>query len=398
MPSSSPATAAMPRCRPPEAVDPPSGPDRRPRGGGAGARQAAKVPPLALALSPPPAPGHHSARPNRRRLLGAAASACLLPALGRPAFADTEPVTQGDDGGAFPRTLAHRWGTTTIPRRPRRVVTLSWNGADFALSLGVVPVGLRYWYGESPDGLWPWARPHLGSATPTVLRGEIDPEAIAALRPDLIEAMWSGLTEAEYRLLSRIAPVLPPGPGHNDYDMSWQQMVTLLGRACGRDPAPVIDPVEARFAALRRRHPDWAGKTAVLVFPAGLGAFGPDDLRGQLLEQMGLVTPPAITEILGQAFYVQVPQEEIARLDADVLLWIDMAGTTPALLQAMPLRRFMRAPREGREVLVPQALSAAMSFGSPLSLGAALDGLEPLIAAAIDGDPATKVPGTELPL
>ena len=47
--------------------------------------------------------------------------------------------------------------------------------------------------------------------------------------------------------------------------------------------------------------------------------------------------------------------------------------------------------REGREVFAGSLTAAALSFGSVLSLPFALSQLEADIAAAMDGDPATKV-------
>ena len=112
----------------------------------------------------------------------------------------------------FPQTFEHRFGTTVVESRPERVVSLSYQNHDNFLALGVVPVGIRYWYGDYPFGVWPWAQEALGDAEPFVIEGEISIEAIAALEPDLIEAVWSGITEEEYQLLSEIAPVIPAVP------------------------------------------------------------------------------------------------------------------------------------------------------------------------------------------
>ena len=55
-------------------------------------------------------------------------------------------------------------GATTIPREPTRVVTVGLSDHDYVLALGVVPVGLTDWYGDSTAasgrGLAPhWAPP-----------------------------------------------------------------------------------------------------------------------------------------------------------------------------------------------------------------------------------------------
>lgn len=111
---------------------------------------------------------------------------------------------------AEPRLLTHRYGVTEIEGSPQRVVSLSFIGHDFLLALGVRPIALRYWYGSGEHGVFPWAEAALGDAEPLVLYGDIDIEQIALLQPDLIVGQWSGMTETQYQLLSKIAPTLPP--------------------------------------------------------------------------------------------------------------------------------------------------------------------------------------------
>ena len=64
-------------------------------------------------------------------------------------------VTQVDPD-AFPVTIEHAYGETTIKEEPKRVATLGWSDQDMALSLGVVPVGAAAitWGGnETSDAL-----------------------------------------------------------------------------------------------------------------------------------------------------------------------------------------------------------------------------------------------------
>ena len=52
--------------------------------------------------------------------------------------------------------IAHRWGTTHIDGTPQRIVSLSYNGADSWLALGVQPVAYRVWYGGDARGYVDW--------------------------------------------------------------------------------------------------------------------------------------------------------------------------------------------------------------------------------------------------
>src|SRR5690349_15122229 len=108
----------------------------------------------------------------------------------------------------FPVTIEHMYGSTTITKAPERVVSLGFAGHDNILALGVHPIAVRYWYGDYPHGVWPWAEDALGGTEPVVLKGDINIEQIAALRPDLILAISSGITREQYDLLSQIAPTV----------------------------------------------------------------------------------------------------------------------------------------------------------------------------------------------
>jgi iron complex transport system substrate-binding protein len=320
-----------------------------------------------------------------RSLLGALACALwLMPQGGLAA-----PAAAAD----FPVSIPHVFGTTEVTKRPLRVVSVSLIGHDFLLSLGVAPVGLRCWYGDDPFGVWPWAREALGAAEPVVMQGEIDIEQVALLEPDLIVGQWSGMSEAEYRLLSAIAPTLAPVAGAGDYGTPWPEMLRRIGLAVGEAPQAeeIVARLEARFADLRAEHPEWQGATATMAWAGAVGAYTSRDLRGQFLTRLGFEIPQEIDDAAqGNQFYVTIPSEDYSALDTDLLIWLDTGGAA-ATLRDLPLRRTMRAYTEGREVLADPLLSAALSHSSPLSLDYALDRLVPLIEAAVDGDPSTPV-------
>ncbi|MEM9240823.1 MAG: ABC transporter substrate-binding protein [Pseudomonadota bacterium] len=308
---------------------------------------------------------------------------CFLSCLCLPAMVSAEP-----------RLLTHRYGQTEVSGTPQRVVSLSFIGHDFLLGLGVMPIAVRYWYGDHPFGVWPWAQHALGDAEPQVITGGIDVEAVALLQPDLIVGQWSGMTETEYRLLSRIAPTLPPPEGQSDYSASWQQMTRQIGRAMGLEAQAEaqIAQIEARFAAIETAHPDWQGKTAAAVWPDQIGAYTTVDLRGQFLEQLGFVNAPDVEALAGPRTYnIRLSQEDLTPIDTDLLMWLTVSDPAAALAR-IRLRPSMRAFLQGREVVADPELTAALSHSSPLSLSYALDRLEPMIAAAVDGDPTTEVP------
>ncbi|MCH2165716.1 MAG: ABC transporter substrate-binding protein [Marinovum sp.] len=294
---------------------------------------------------------------------------------------------------ASERVLEHRYGTTRINGTPERVVSLSFIGHDFLLGLGVAPVALRYWYGDGPFGVWPWAADALGDAEPSVIYGAIDVEAVALLEPDLILAQWSGITETEYALLSKIAPTLPPPQGVGDYGATWQQMTRHIGFALNieRRAEEQIEATEARFADMRARYPHWQGQTAASVWADQIGAYTRADIRGKFFENLGLINAPGVENMVGKNVYnVRISPEDVSPIDTDVLLWLTV-GDARSALQRIGLRTTMRSFQKGREIIADPDLTAALSHSSPLAIHYALDRLEPLLKAALDGDPATEV-------
>ena len=151
-------------------------------------------------------------------------------------------------------TVPHKFGETTVPEEPARVVSVGVTEQDILLQLGVVPVAVTEWYGEKPFATWPWAEELLGDAEPEVLqhRDGFELERIAALEPDLIVGTNAGLTQKDYELLSAIAPTIPSVEGSTRYFSSWQDQTLQIARALGRedDGQALVDEVEA---TVRRR-------------------------------------------------------------------------------------------------------------------------------------------------
>ncbi|MBL1420694.1 MAG: iron-siderophore ABC transporter substrate-binding protein [Alphaproteobacteria bacterium] len=299
----------------------------------------------------------------------------------------------------FPQTFEHRYGTTVIEQKPLRVVSLSYSGHDNLLALGVKPVAVRYWYGDYPYSVWPWAQEALGDHQPAILKGELNIEQIASLAPDLIIGVTSGVTQEQYELLSAIAPTVMSQAKYTDYSTPWQLRATTAGRAVGESEkaAILVGAIEKQIADIVKAHPNWQGKTAsVSFFYNGTpGGYRSIDTRPQLLKRLGFDTPKLLDAAAAEGeFYANISPEDLTPLEADVLIWM-ATGDALAGLKEMPLRKKMRAHIEGREVLADNLLAGAFSFSNTLSLSYALEKLVPQIELAIDGDPSTIVPSTQ---
>lgn len=320
-----------------------------------------------------------------KTLLAPVVTASLLSGLATAALA------QG-----FPLTIEHKFGTTVIESQPERVASLDFSGADNLIALGVDPVTVRYFSGDYPRAVWPWADALLGE-DPEILRGDLSFEQIAATDPDLIIAIQSGISQEDYEKLSLIAPVVAVPEGKGDYELSWNERALLAGRAIGQEAEAQgqVDAIRQTLAQIAETHPEWSGKSAVVAFTQGgnrtlPGGHTSYDVRAQFLADMGFVTPEAIDEMTqGEyAFFINLSSEEIDRLEADLIVWRYDNDDWATVLNLFGRDR-LAATEDGRDVFMGAELTGALNHASLLSLPFAIERIVPMIEAALDGDPST---------
>jgi ABC-type Fe3+-citrate transport system substrate-binding protein len=157
-------------------------------------------------------------------------------------------------------------------------VTVGLNEQDAFFALGVAPVGVTDWMGFE-NGIGPWAQEAAKAAgDPPELLTNTDGirfEKIAALRPDVIVALYSDLKESDYEKLSQIAPVVASPDGHADFGIPWQE-TTPSATACTTS-LDVHD--EGRDFVVLESRPDDAynavGAQTVLSMPLALDVLVP---------------------------------------------------------------------------------------------------------------------------
>ncbi|MEU8665703.1 MULTISPECIES: iron-siderophore ABC transporter substrate-binding protein [Streptomyces] len=341
---------------------------------------------------------------QRTRLTAVAASALLLfgaAACGSGESDDAAAPADNAQKGAYPVTLDHKYGDTTLTSEPQRIVTVGLSDQDAVLALGKVPVGTTEWLGEFKGAVGPWAEKALGDKPrPTVLHDDgtgPQVEKIASLRPDLILALYSGLTKDQYRTLSKIAPVVAQPEDGPDWSISWQDQTAQVGKALGKneEAAALVAKTEKHITDAAAAHPEFQGKSAVMATPyQGMYVYGPQDNRSRLLNGLGFQLPTDLSTVVGDAFGANISKERTDLLDTDAVVWIvtDPAKDTKKL-HADPLYGKLGVAEEGREVMVKESshFGSAISFVSPLSLPYTVDRLVPMLAAAVDGKTDTKV-------
>lgn len=350
--------------------------------------------------------------PTRRHVLSGLAALAVAPiaaacgteeqpASGSDARSTPSGSAAGSATAAFPVTIRHKYGETTIESAPERVVCVGLLEQDALLALGVVPVAVTYWFGdETLRGINPWAEEALGDAErPTLLEDTdgVQLEKIAALRPDLIIGQYAGLEQADYDKLSALAPTVAQPGEYADYGVPWQEATVTVGTAVGRraEAEELVATVEQRIQQEADAHPEFAGQTAAVVTPYdGLFLYGPEDPRSRLLESLGFTLHPVITDADDSEFGVSLSAERTADLgDIGVAVWIDLGSDR----QVGTIWDGTEAAAQGRWLDISDADGAyyvAHSFVTPLSIPYVLDRYVPQLAAAADGDPGTAVPSS----
>ncbi|OZF54781.1 ABC transporter substrate-binding protein [Rhodococcus sp. 14-2470-1b] len=324
----------------------------------------------------------------RSSVLKLAAGATAI-ALAAGCSSDDSSSSTTAESGAFPVTLSHAFGETTIESEPSNVVTIGFNEQDFVLALGVKPVATRgnlsYDYRQRP-----WAQDALGGTEiPEVGSTELNLEQIAQASPDLILGPYSFIEKGQYDQLSEMAPTIADIGGYDDVPAAtWQQEFEVIGKALGKEQetADRTAELEQKFQSAQDANPQFAGKKLALTFVMEDGSYmilGADDIRALFFQDLGFDIPDT-TEIISV--------EGLTQLDADVMV---VAGQSREQLTANPLIAQLPIVAEDRTAYIgsfDQDLPSALGYSSPLSLDYAIDGFTPMLAAAADNDPATVVP------
>jgi iron complex transport system substrate-binding protein len=224
-----------------------------------------------------------------------------------PGWADAlEELRCEDDAlGEFPRTVVHDGGETRIESAPKRVVSIEGTTSlDLLLAMGVTPAAA----GGDQDGpaVYEWQAQLAGGTIDDpgfeliTKRPEVNVEAIAAARPDLIISQTGWIEGIEDRLRELDVPIVVFTWDDSGDPPDWRNNVRIVGEAVGRDGCveEIIGDVEAAIADTR------AALVASGAAERSFGAFtaldgytayyGENDPIGQVLsKELGLELVPS---------------------------------------------------------------------------------------------------------
>lgn len=320
----------------------------------------------------------------------------LLAACGRSKSASS--ITSGKT-----ISIKHVYGTTEVPADATKVATVAWANQDVLLALGIMPLGFskQTWGVTDGSGMLPWTKEKVdeltanGAAQPKLFDDDggvkINPQAVNATKPEVILAVYSGMSKEEYETLSKIAPTVAyPKVA---WGTPWRETIAINATAVGKktEGDTLVADLEKQVADAVAKHPQIKGKAAAFCYTAEgdatkFGYYTTADPRTAFLPDLGMKVPASVEKTSKEnasAFNVDISTENADSLnDFDLIV---MYGTESdlAAMQANSLLSQVRAIKNGAVAFVGNSDPMAASTNpGPLSIPWGIEKYVGLIATA----------------
>lgn len=300
-------------------------------------------------------------------------------------------------------SIKHVYGTTEVPADATKVATVAWANQDVLLALGIMPLGFskQTWGVTDGSGMLPWTKEKVdeltanGAAQPKLFDDDggvkINPQAVNATKPEVILAVYSGMSKEEYETLSKIAPTVAyPKVA---WGTPWRETIAINATAVGKktEGDTLVADLEKQVADAVAKHPQIKGKAAAFCYTAEgdatkFGYYTTADPRTAFLSDLGMKVPASVEKISKEnasAFNVDISTENADSLnDFDLIV---MYGTESdlAAMQANSLLSQVRAIKNGAVAFVGNSDPMAASTNpGPLSIPWGIEKYVGLIATA----------------
>lgn len=258
---------------------------------------------------------------STRAALGAAAATALLALTACGGSTGAAPSSAAADA-AYPKTIEHAMGSTTIEKKPLRVATLDASYTDAALALGAQVVAYTTY--RKGDESFP---SYLGDVSAlTKDASNVGPLAEPSLdkildaEPDLIVSA-KVRHEALYGQLSKVAPTLfskSTGP-------TWKENIVMLGDALGKkeEAEKLIADYQERAkkvgAAILAKKPELTYSYVRFAGEDTARLYSSTSFLGEIMKDSGIPRPkgqPDSTEKI----LVELSQEKITQAEAGLII------------------------------------------------------------------------------
>ena len=300
-------------------------------------------------------------------------------------------------------SIKHVYGTTEVPADATKVATVAWANQDVLLALGIMPLGFskQTWGVTDGSGMLPWTKEKVdeltanGAAQPKLFDDDggvkINPQAVNATKPEVILAVYSGMSKEEDETLSKIAPTVAyPKVA---WGTPWRETIAINATAVGKktEGDTLVADLEKQVADAVAKHPQIKGKAAAFCYTAEgdatkFGYYTTADPRTAFLSDLGMKVPASVEKTSKEnasAFNVDISTENADSLnDFDLIV---MYGTESdlAAMQANSLLSQVRAIKNGAVAFVGNSDPMAASTNpGPLSIPWGIEKYVGLIATA----------------
>ena len=186
--------------------------------------------------------------------------------------------------------VIHAMGSSEVPKKVLRVVTLFQGATDSVVALGVTPIGVVDSWAQQPT--YEYLRDALQGVAHVGLETQPNLEAIVALKPDLIIGTKSR-HEKIYRQLSQIAPTVM---AENVYDFKTTLDLTAEALNKQEKGKQVWDDFQQRITnfhnVIKKREANWPLTAAILNIRADhLRLYLNQSFPGVVLKEIGFKFP-----------------------------------------------------------------------------------------------------------
>lgn len=291
----------------------------------------------------------------------------------------TDESTDEPALAAWPRTINHAAGDTTIDAQPQTVVSTSVSLTGILLALdapvtataAAVPGPLT----DDKGFFTQWASV-ADERGLTVLYPNLtlDLEAVDAAAPDLIVGSTIGQDNVSdaYGQLSDIAPTVLLDYGSQD----WTALATQLGAALGLEDnaQQIIADYDAHLAELAGTMTAPTGTTLVISYTGADGAniFNPNSAQAHVLTSLGFdyqgVDESLVAQKRSDISTVTLENLPAALADVDTIFVLKVGASSVDAVKADPLLANVKAVADGQlQELAPQAFRIDYYSGTAMA-------------------------------
>lgn len=291
-------------------------------------------------------------------------------------------------GQATCHPVKHSTGTTCVPDRIERLVTLDTASFEYAIALGLQPVGT-----VKDERSSSYLQNQIASVESIGQTGEPNLERVLALKPDLILGLDHHKTI--YTQTSQIAPTVLFKFEHSG---EWKDVFHTFSVALRREAIEqqVMQQYDRRLqdfqnrlkATLKKNNLPALPKVSVVrIYPGSINLYLRDSFPGTVLQDAGLPRPTAqdrtaaeATQLFDNPIQVSISLERIEQADGDVMFVWTSENTSEATetarkklveLQANSLWQRLNAVRKDCVHFVPDYWIGS----GPIAANAMLDDL-----------------------